>query len=219
MLCTEGAISVMDIDYIIDQAKRIIEENLARRRNYQDYRGPYVQACEFLRTVAGDKSSFFKELEKISNLTSESRARITASIINSFIDYVNAGLHQAISIQRQAQIDVVSDLLEQAQSLLDDNKVHPAAPIVLIGASLEEFLRNWVEEKELSLGNKKPSLDSYCKCLREAEEITKQDAKDITSWAGFRNSAAHGKWSEVEDRERARLMLEGINLFMRKYSQ
>lgn len=110
-------------------------------------------------------------------------------------------------------------MLEQAQSLLDDKKVHPAAPIVLIGASLEEFLRNWVEEKGLSLGNKKPSLDSYCKCLREAEEITKQDVKDITSWAGTRNSAAHGKWSEVEDRERARLVLEGVNLFMRKYTQ
>ena len=209
----------MDIDYIIEQAKRIKQENLVQRQDNHEQKGPYVQACEFLRIVAGDKSSFFKELEAISGTRSDQRARGTASIIQSFIDYVNAGLHQAISIQRQAQIDVVSDLLEQAQSLLDDKKVHPAAPIVLIGASLEESLRNWVEEKALSLGNKKPSLDSYCKCLREAEEITKQDVKDITSWGGFRNSAAHGKWGEVEDRERARLMLEGVNLFMRKYSQ
>jgi len=217
--CAEGAISIMDIDYMIEQAKRIKEENLVLRQDIQEYSGPYVQACEFLRIIAGDKSSFFKQLEGISKIRAERRAQGTASIIQSFIDYVNAGLLQEISIQRQAQIDVVSDLLEQAQSLLDDKKVHPAAPIVLTGASLEESLRNWVEEKGLSLGNKKPSLDSYCKCLREAKEITKQDVKDITSWAGFRNSAAHGKWSEVENRERARLMLEGVNLFMRKYSQ
>ena len=208
----------MEIDYIIEQAERIKKENLVQRQSTQEYKGPYVQACEFFRTVAGDKSSFFKQLEAISPQASKSRAQSTASIIQSFIDYVNAGLHQAISIQRQAQIDVVSDLLEQAQSLLEDKKVHPAAPIVLIGASLEEFLRNWVEEKELSLENKKPSLDSYCKCLRESEEITKQDVKDITSWSGLRNSSAHGKWNEVEDRERASLMLEGVNLFMRKYT-
>jgi hypothetical protein len=209
----------MDINYIIEQAKRIKNENLARRTTSQEYRGPYVQACEFLRTVAGDKSSFYKQLEAISTHNYNSRALSTASIVQSFIDYVSAGLHQAISIQRQAQIDVVSDFLEQAQSLLDNEKVHPAAPIVLIGASLEEFLRNWVEEKGLSLGNKKPGIDSYCKCLRESEEINKQDVKDITSWAGLRNSAAHGKWGEVEDRGRSRLMLEGVNLFIRKYSQ
>ena len=42
------------------------------------------------------------------------------------------------------------------------------------------------------------------------------DIKDITSWAGIRNHAAHGEWDHVSDRARVRLMLEGINLFMRQ---
>jgi hypothetical protein len=41
--------------------------------------------------------------------------------------------------------------------------------------------------------------------------------KDITSWGGLRNHAAHGEWDEVSDKKRVGLMLEGVNLFMRKY--
>lgn len=42
--------------------------------------------------------------------------------------------------------------------------------------------------------------------------------KDITSWIGTRNDAAHGNWNYVEDRNRIKLMLEDVNLFLRKYS-
>jgi hypothetical protein len=113
----------------------------------------------------------------------------------------------------------VSDFLDQANILLETKGVHPAAPCVLIGASLEEFLRNWIEQENLSLGNSKPSIDSYAKALRENELISKQDFKDITSWTGLRNHAAHGEWDEVSDKKRVSLMLEGINLFMRKYGE
>ena len=61
------------------------------------------------------------------------------------------------------------------------------------------------------------SLENYSQTLREADFITKQDAKDLTSWGGIRNHAAHGEWDEVSDKKRVSLMLEGVNLFMRKY--
>lgn len=112
----------MDIDYIIEQAKRIKEENLVQRRNIHEHKGPYAQACEFLRTVAGDRSSFFKQLEGISETRSDHLAQSTASIIQSFIDYVKAGLHQAISIQRQAQIDVVPTCLNKPKACLTIRK-------------------------------------------------------------------------------------------------
>ena len=34
---------------------------------------------------------------------------------------------------------------------------------------------------------------------------------------GLRNSAAHVKWDEVNDGNKVSLMLQGVNLFMRKY--
>jgi hypothetical protein len=145
-------------------------------------------------------------------------ARVIAEVLSSFIAHLEAGLVSGISPKRQAELDVVSDFLAQAHQLLESSKVHPAAPAVLIGATLEEFLRTWVEDAGLTLGGKNPSLDSYTKTLREVELITKQDVKDITAWAGIRNHAAHGEWQELGDRQRIRLMLDGVNLFMRRYS-
>lgn len=140
-----------------------------------------------------------------------------SSVLISFANYIKAGLSEGVTPERNAQLDVVSDLLDQANTLLEDSKVHPAAPAVLIGATLEEFLRTWVEKEELSLGSKKPSIDSYAKTLREAELIDKQDIKDITSWAGIRNDAAHGEWKKVEDGQQISIMLQGVNLFLRKH--
>jgi len=146
-------------------------------------------------------------------------AKNVRAVLTSFRAYVEAGLHAEISPERKAQIDVVSDFLDQAQRLLETKGIHPATPVVLVGAALEEFLRTWVESDGISLGNAKPSIDTYAKLLRETDKITKQDYKDITAWAELRNHAAHGEWDEVSDKNRASLMLEGVNLFMRKYGE
>ncbi|MFD0992818.1 hypothetical protein [Tenacibaculum geojense] len=177
-----------------------------------------AEALEFLRIYAGDKSSFYKKLEPLIAWNSDKQLKeMVAKILKGYINHLKSGFANGITIERKAQIDVVSDFLEQANNLLQSKKVHPAAPTVLIGASLEEFLRNWVEEQNISLGNLKPGMDNYSKLLKEKDLITKQDFKDLTSWAGLRNHAAHGEWSEVEDKRRVKLMLEGVNLFMRKY--
>lgn len=147
--------------------------------------------------------------------TPSSLASLSA-ILGSFVGYCEAGLGGALSPARQAQIDVVSDVLGQAHSILENDKNHPAAAAMLVGAALEEFLRTWVEAAGLSLGNANSGLNAYADVLRTADLITKQDAKDITSWAGMRNHAAHGEWEHVSDRSRVSLMLEGVNLFMRQ---
>jgi len=197
---------------LLDVAGSILEK-LRQKRDY--WAGAKAEVCEFLRIYAGPKTSFYEIAEKASGMHIQQHLITT---MESYISFVKAGLYAEISPQRRAQLDVVSDLLEQANSLLENGRVHPAAPAVLIGATLEEFLRNWIEAENLPLGGKKASLDAYCKVLRESELITKQDAKDITAWAGIRNHAAHGEWEEVTDKNRIRLMLEGVNLFMRKYT-
>lgn len=174
-----------------------------------------AQVCEFLRIYAGPKSAFFKQAELIGMGGSYLINSLTA-LLNSYVEYLQSGLASAVPPERQAQLDVVSDILGQAQQMLEENPYHPAAPAVLIGAALEEFLRNWVEAEGLSIANAKPGLDAYCKALRAAELLSKQDVKDVTAWAGIRNHAAHGEWEEVGDRARVRLMLEGVNLFLRQ---
>lgn len=203
----------MEPSDLIKQAKRIILSSRGGRAS-----GTLAEAREFLRVYGGERNSFLKALNEVNQTWSDEYImKFVSSALEGFIRYVENGLLEGISIERKAQIDVVSDFLDQANTLFNAKGVHPAAPAVIIGAALEEFLRNWVEDNQLSLQGKKPSLDTYAKTLREEELITKQDIKDITSWAGLRNYAAHGEWNEVSDKKRVALMLEGVNLFMRKY--
>lgn len=204
----------MKSDDLIKHAKRMIQTAWPQGAGF----GKLAEAVEFLRIYAGEKSRFYQQLSAVDpNIPDKYLMKDIKSNLEGFISFVQNDLHSGISVERKAQIDVVSDILEQANSLLETKGVHPAAPTVIIGAALEEFLRNWIEEQGIVLGNKKAGLDSYSKLLRENDLITKQDSKDITSWAGLRNHAAHGEWEEVDDKKRISLMLEGVNFFMRKY--
>jgi hypothetical protein len=207
----------MDREQRIKQVQRLIGQSC----NYSELSGVYAQVCEFLRVYGGPKNEFLEGIKQYNprDNTDEAASTQIRSILTSYLQYLQEGLADGISPERKAQQDVVSDFLGMANTLLETANVHPAAPAVLIGASLEEFLRTWVETDGLSLGNRKPSLDTYSQVLRETDLITKQDGKDITAWAGVRNYAAHGEWKEVEDKARIKVMLEGVNLFMRKYSK
>ena len=200
----------MDTDETIKHAESIISKD-----SDENYFEVYTEATEFLRRYAGEKSSLYLKLAKEEyNLADNAKASLRA-----FISLLTGGHLGSTSLKREAEIDVVSDFLEQATYLLKDKKYHPAAPAVIIGASLEEFLRNWVEEAALSLDGAKPSLDSYARSLRKANLIDKQDMKNIVSWSGIRNDAAHGDWEKVKNRESIDIMLQGVNLFMMKYGK
>ena len=208
----------MDTQEITRQVEALqtrIRQYAKRHKNGDHGEAAKAQVCEFLRIYAGPKSAFFKQAEAAGGFANYLVTTLD-SILDSFTEYLQAGLSAGESPERRAQLDVVSDLLGQPNSLLEDNRYHPAAAAILIGASLEESLRTWVEAEALPIGNAKPGIDAYCKALRSAELISKQDVKDITSWAGVRNYAAHGEWDEVSDRHRIRLMLESVNLFMRQ---
>jgi hypothetical protein len=179
-----------------------------------------AQSVEFIKNYIGKDNSFLKTLERLNPFANYTTLRVeVGSILRGLKSYVENDLMRKISIEREIQIETVSDYLEQAESLLNDKGVHPAAAAVLIGASLEEFLRNWLEDLEFDIATIKNSLDAYSQELKKLEKINKQDLKDIISWGGTRNDAAHGHWQNVEDRQRIKLMLEGVNLFIRKYSE
>src|SRR5439155_5035765 len=129
-------------------------------------------------------------------------------------DFAELGLTDARPFEALARVEAATDLMEQVQRLLDDKDVHPAAPVVLAGAALEEALRSLVVGSAVQPTGK-PGLASYAAALRQGAVIDKQDEKDITAWAGQRNEAAHGEFEKLS-RERAQIMVDGLNLFMRK---
>lgn len=197
-----------------------IDRLIQKARPTPDIVGVHAGVCEFLRMYAGPKCEFLASLKTFEprSFNQEYSASIVNAVLRSFRSHVEAGLQSQVSPERRAQLDVVSDFLEQAYQLLEAKGIHPAVPTVIIGAALDEFLRTWTEFTGLSLGQRNPGMDSYAIVLRDNDFITKQDYKDITAWAGLRNHAAHGEWAEVSEKNRVTLMLEGVNLFMRKYA-
>lgn len=115
----------------------------------------------------------------------------------------------------ELKYELTDDFLLQTLKLIIDTKYHPAAAAILMGASLEEFLKKIAMQNEIEVDNK-TSIDIISKKLYEKDVISKQDMKDITSWAGIRDNATHGNFEAVNDRKRIQNAIESVNLFMRK---
>jgi hypothetical protein len=179
----------------------------------------FLKTIQFIRTYLGTKNEFYRALDNRvrHGSTSETHAYRAKEVLDAVIEFYGGGLSVENTVIYRIQGEVVSDMLEQSGSMLNHKDVHPAASIILCGAALEEFLRLLCTRYAFDV-SEKPTIDTYTKKLREEDKIEKQDAKDITSWAGLRNDAAHGHFEKVNDRQRAALMIEGVNLFMRKYS-
>jgi len=154
----------MDHDQYIQHIQRLI----TKAGNPEAINGVYAEICQFLHTYDGPKSQFLASIKEYNprSINGDYAAASISTILQSYLDYVQAGLLQGVSPERRAQLDVVSDFLEQAQTLLVSKSVHPASAAVIIGAALEEFLRTWTENDDIYMGNKKPSLDSLRQSLK-----------------------------------------------------
>lgn len=138
-------------------------------------------------------------------------------VLNSFAEYVEVGMLGGVSLERKGELHAVADFLDMASDLLKRSEFHPAAGASVAGAALEEFLRGWAIAEGLDVESRH-GIEAYSQILREAQLLSRQEAKEITSWAGLRNAAAHGEWETVADRRRVEIMIEGIRLFKQQHS-
>jgi integrase/recombinase XerD len=105
--------------------------------------------------------------------------------------------------------DAESGLLDQARRLLDlETPVHVAAPVVLIGAALEEHLRAVVNREALPVPGT-GSIMAYAGALRAAGRLEAADMASIDSWARLRNEAAHGNLGRLS-RDSTEAMFLGV---------
>lgn len=192
------------------------------RVSYDDwaphFRSSASAALEFLRQQGPHGSDFNASaagaFDKEGMMTANAAFEQTARALEAWAAYADAGLAASLPYAARARVDAATDLMEQVQTLLDDTQVHPAAPVVLAGAALEELLRGLVAVHAVQVKGK-PGLATYATALRSAEALTVQDVKDVTAWAGQRNEAAHGDFDKLS-RPRAQILVDGINLFMRQ---
>ncbi len=202
----------MTNDELIQYANAIINST----HDHMDSQALNAEACEFLRVYGGKNNSFLDTLNKVRYVSRQERFDGVKRILKGYVRFLEKGLSSTLSPERKVQIETVSDYLGQAEDLLANSSFHSAAATVLIGASLEEFLRGWCDAENLLY--QQSTIDGYAKALREQDLVTKQDMKEITSWAGMRNDAAHGHWDQVSDKKRIKIMLESVNIFIKTHT-
>lgn len=173
------------------------------------------QALEFLRRVAPG-SAFLDHAESELAGAPEDNLAVAAVAANlaNWIEFAEAGMATALPYATQARLDAATDLMEQVQALLNDPKVVPAAPVMLAGAALEEFLRSLLATTTETVSGS-ATLAKYAAALRRGDVLTANDEKDVIAMAGTRNDAAHGNFEMISP-ERARLMADQVNLFIRQ---
>lgn len=214
----------MDTTQLIQKIKELEKILPADGNKWSNYlcHSFFITTIQFVRNYIGQDTEFYKTLNEASkdrSTNSETKKAWTAKeVLKSLSDYLELNLDIDKTEKYHIKVDIISDFITQAIELASDKKFHPAAASILMGASLEEFLKKLAEVKEVDLTEIKLTIDPISKKLYEDNIISKQDLKDITSWAGIRNDATHGNFEEVNDRKRIQNAIEGINLFMRKYN-
>lgn len=113
--------------------------------------------------------------------------------------------------------NMYGDYLDMAKELL--GKGYQDAAAVITGSSLEVHLRALAVKYGVSITaqNGKPKkADTMNAELVKAGAYTGLRQKQVTSWLGLRNSAAHGQYSEYTAPE-VKIFIEGVQDFMLKY--
>jgi hypothetical protein len=118
------------------------------------------------------------------------------------------------TFQERVHSDLFSDFPEMAEYLLEDEGLKaPAA--VLAGGVLEEHLRKPCAKHSVPLPAK-PKLDTMNADLKKQGVYGGNEQKQVTAWAGIRNSAAHSKPADYTA-EQVRLMVQGIRHIISTY--
>lgn len=114
--------------------------------------------------------------------------------------------------------DVFSDFLDMAQHLLDQKYKDAAA--VIAGSSLEAHLRALATKHGVSVvdaGGLPKKAETINQELDKANVyIAKTDLKNVTSWLGLRNDAAHGNYAKYLDGQ-VGLLIASVRDFMTRY--
>jgi hypothetical protein len=180
--------------------------------------GDLAPGIEFLRRFAGPRSAFTQAAEAIQALGPGEafyQPPALADLLDRWSDWFRSGLQDAQPYEVRARVTAATDLMELVSDMLAERATHPAAPIVLTGAALEERLRAVAEGADLTIAGR--GLDAYGAELKKADLISPQEAKQVTAWAGLRNRAAHGEDLGELRIEEARIMADGVNLFLQRH--
>jgi hypothetical protein len=117
------------------------------------------------------------------------------------------------SIEELVHADTFSGLLEMAAYLQESGYKDAAA--VIAGSVLEQHLRELAKKNGINVmhGDKFKKAETLNAELAEVKIYSKLDQKNVTSWLGLRNDAAHGNYKNYT-MEQAKLMQDSVANFL-----
>lgn len=199
---------------LISQAEHV--EGTVRTKHYENFGsetsvdsdtllGWEVKVKNLLLKVGGENCVHFQELLKTADSSSWSGnlskfKSQKAILLAAKEDFEGGYLSSYKSI---VQAEVFDSELEQASELLNSGYFSAAA--VIAGVVLETSLRELCDREKIPHGK----LDKMNADLVKAGVLNKIVQKQITAYAGIRNSAAHGKNEEFSKTDVVQ-MIQGI---------
>jgi hypothetical protein len=122
-----------------------------------------------------------------------------------------------VNIRGLLQAEIFADFLEMAEHLLNEGYKDAAA--VLLGAVLEDSLRKVADAAGVATvapNGKAFTIDPLNVAIAKNGTYNALVQKQITSWAGLRNDAAHGHFTKYDDGD-VRQMLLFVQKFCADY--
>ena len=167
-----------------------------------------TRAANLLHATVGQKSGYAELLRNaLKQKTSQGQFNAVAGVVFAFQRDLNDD--NLINIRHEVEAVVITEILTQASRLAKTKGIHPATAVIVACAGIEEFLRNWCEEKSLTIPERQRSIAKFASELRSAGHITLPEERRISSWADYRNDAAHGmNWAKITPEIANRLVRE-----------
>lgn len=166
------------------------------------------RGANLIQSVVGAKSVYLENLRNAhKQKTAAAQFYAVAGVLQAF--HLDLAKGHLVNIRHEIEAVVVSEILTQAAKLARTKGVHPAASVIVACAGVEEFLRNWCEEKGIAIPEKQRSISKFAVELRAAGHVALPVERRISSWADYRNDAAHGaNWEKITQEIANRIIRE-----------
>lgn len=182
-------------DYLPDRKSEFRDE-------YRKCRNHLQLTLEYIEDYSSSKSLKFETVQSL---------KFQRNLLLSIPDRVNS---KQLKARRRVSDDIVSDELQRAKSLFEDNHIRAAG--VIAGVSLERYLQTLCETSDQNLDfGFKEGISSLGQVLQESNEIDDDDKRLLDYLAGIRNKCSHADEEDPEKTEVER-MLKEVDQFIQR---
>lgn len=200
-----------ELDAVIKDCEKFIGETAPAHHNYGAGALGLETAClAAIERASGTRSIYMSQAIVAKDSQFDSLEKMV-SVCKVLLTAIRGGYQRIF--EEVIHADVFSDYLEMAEHLCESGYKDAAA--VIAGSTLEAHLRQLCAKFNVStMNNGKPiKADTLNSDLVKAGAYDKLDNKNVTSWQGLRNKAAHGEYSAY-DKTQVILLISAIRDFI-----